>query len=139
MTRPKSVEFAYSRHRNRSLASADRIEMISGGMNAIEPDDAVISKAKVANGGLPKFNTARLQAPKLRIKKLGERRRLNIIPSSRDGGDRNGRAQHGLLSIDPSPMTAINRMSHNRNAVGGEGRGWSSRLSCEARGRGHRE
>lgn len=61
------------------------------------PDDSAISKikSKDTKSGSPELSTAWLQAPKLRIHKLGEGDQPKGTPCSGAAGERSGWAQFG--------------------------------------------
>lgn len=102
--RPTLVENGTPRHTDWFSASANRIKMVTKFVITVEPDDTAISRIRAvdARGGLPAFNNARLQVPKLKLQTLAKGGQINVTPCS-------GRAHLGSLSREPTPITAIYR------------------------------
>lgn len=113
---PTLVEFANPRHTDGFLAAEDRIKTITMGEITMQPDDSAIStiRSKDTKEGSTGFNTKWLQAPKLRIHKLGGGNEPKATLCSGAGGEPSESAQIGRPNLEQTPVTEIHRRNQKR-------------------------
>lgn len=116
------VEFVNPRNGDRFLVAADGTKTITRGDITIELDDSAIARirSKGAKGGSPGFMTPWLQAPTLKIHRLGVGGKSNATPCRGDAGERSERVQIWRLIRLPGPVTAIRRINPERDAASAE-------------------